>query len=133
WCSLALMGIGLLLLLGAQFIGWLHQPLFKHFGMDKPPDVATKEFLPYTLGLVLAGTYYYIYADLVVRKLGTYIYLAALTVLWAEIHLLVLTDLAKYDGVIIVVLALTALGVNLFQVSYRAKHEFLRTVPPLGI
>ena len=133
WSSLVLICFGMLLLLGAQFVGWLHEPIFRHFGLREPPDVGTRAFLPFTLALVLAGTYFYIYADLVVRKLGVYIYLAAITLLWAEIHVLVLADLAKYEAVVIIALSLTALAVNLFQVAYRSQHEFMRTVPPLGI
>ena len=133
WCSLVLFALGLLLLLGAQIIGWLHEPIFRHLGMASPPDVATRPFLPRTLLLVLAGTYYYTYADLVVRRIGTYIYLAASTVLWAEILLLVMTDLAQHDAILIIALALTALAVNVLSAAFETQHAFLRRVPPLGL
>ena len=83
WSAQFLLAVGLLLLLGAQLVGWLHQPLFRNFGLQHVPDVFTREYLPWTLALVLAGTYAYVYSDLVVRKVGVYLSLAAITLLWA--------------------------------------------------
>jgi hypothetical protein len=129
WCSVALFGFGLLLLLGAQLIGWGHHQIFQQV----PFDVVDHKYLPWTLALVLAGAYAYIYSDLVVRKIGVYIYLAAITVLWAEIHVLLLMELARVQEVLIIVLALTALVANVLQTSFRERHGFLRVVPPLGL
>jgi hypothetical protein len=133
WSSQGLFAVALLLLLGAQFVGWLHDPVFKFFGMREPPDVSKKEFLPWTLFIVLAGTYAYIYSDLVVRKIGIYLYLAAITLLWAEIQLLVLFTPDHLETVVIITLALTGLAVNLLHTSLQGKHDFLRTVVPLGL
>lgn len=130
WCSVALFAFGLLLLLGAQAIGWFHHQIFPN---REAFDVVKTQYLPWTLGLVVAGTYAYIYSDLVVRKIGVYIYFAAITFMWAEIHVLVLADLARVEAVVIIAMALTALAVNVFQVSFQQKHEFLRIVSPLGL
>jgi hypothetical protein len=131
WCAQVLLASGLVILLAAQFIGWLHGPLFGRVGFDMPL-VATRAYLPYTLALVLAGTYSLIYSDVVVRRIGVYLYLAAITVLWAEIQLLVLLDVHS-EAVVIVTLALTALAVNVLQVQFVDKRDFLRTIPPLGV
>ncbi len=132
WCAQGLLAGGLLVLLGAQLIGWLHEPLLRHVGFVKPA-VAERAYLPWTIALVLAGTYALVYSDLVVRRIGVYIYLAAVTLLWAEVQLLVLLNFAGSEAVIIVTLALTALAANLLQTQFEEKRPFLRTVPPLGV
>lgn len=133
WSSQALFAVGLLLLLGAQLVGWLHGPLFRHLGMREMPDVAKMEFLPWTLAIVLAGTYAYIYSDLVVRRIGVYLYLAAVTILWAEIHVLVLAGLAETTAIVIITLALTALVINVLQTQLESQQQFLRRAFPLGL
>ncbi len=132
WSAQALLGSGLVILLGAQLIGWLHAPLLQHLGFVKPV-VAERDYLPWTLTLVLAGTYALIYSDIVVRRIGVYLYLAAITLLWAEIQLLVLLNIAGSEAIVIATLALTALAVNVLQVQFREKRDFLRTIPPLGV
>ncbi len=130
WCSVVLFAGGLLLLLFAQLVGWMHRQVFPN---ELPFQAVDTVNLPWTLMLVLAGTYAYIYSDVVVRKIGVYIYLAGVTVLWAEIQILVLTDLARVEAIVIITLALTALAVNLFQVGFQSQHEFLRRIAPLGM
>jgi hypothetical protein len=144
WSFLPLLAFGLLLLLGAQLVGWMHQPIFRHF-LDEPPDVSKREYLPLTLILVLAGAYSLIYADLVVRKIGVYLYFAAFTLLWAEVLILIITDLAKMEAAVLVALALTALAINIgqallvgqaFQPDGQAGMpglRFMRTAAPLGV
>jgi hypothetical protein len=130
WCAHALLGAGLLLLLGAQILGWLHAPLLRHFGVIQPV-VATPEYLPWTLALALLGTYAYIYSDMVVRRIGVYMYLAAISIMWAEVQVLVQLDVPESQAVVIIAMALTALAVNSLQM-FREKHDFLRTIVPLG-
>ncbi len=132
WSSLPLLAFGLLLLLGGQLTGWLHEPIFRHLGMANPSDVSLRQNLPWTLILVLAGTYALIYADLVVRKIGVYIYIAAFTILWAEVLVLIITELARIEPAVIIALALTALAVQLLQAGLGSKHAFLRTAAPLA-
>jgi hypothetical protein len=133
WCAQALLAAGLLLLLGAQIIGWLHEPILRHIFGGQAPAVAQREYLPWTLALVLAGTYALIYSDVVVRRIGVYIYLAAVTLLWAEIQLLILLDIAATDAIVIATLSLTAFVVNVLQTQLEEKYAFLRRIAPLGM
>ncbi|MSQ95587.1 MAG: hypothetical protein EXR98_13650 [Gemmataceae bacterium] len=133
WSAQGLLGSGLLLLLGAQIIGVLPLEVLPHFWLTTTPDVATRPCLPWTLGLVLAGIYAYIYADLVVRQVGVYLYFAAISLLWAEILVLILLNFTSTETIIIITLTLTALAINVLQVVFQAQREFLRRVSPLGI
>ncbi len=133
WCAQALLLAGLSILLCGQIVGWLHGPLHLHRIDIARPLVAERAYLPWTLMLVLAGTYALVYSDIVVRRIGVYLYLAAVTLLWAEIQLLVMLNVAGSEAIVIVTLALTALAVNFLQVQFAAKRDFLRTVPPLGV
>lgn len=132
WSAQALLGAGLLLLLGAQIVGFTHAPIFRHFNFQEPAAVQ-HAYLPWTIALTLAGTYAYIYSDVVVRRIGVYLYLAAFTLLWAEVQLLALIDMPGVQSVIIVTLSLTALAVNALQSRFDAEGTFSRTVPPLGL
>lgn len=132
WSSQPLFAIGLLLLLGAQLIGMMPLGLLRVLGLNRIPDVATDEYLPYTLGIVLAGTYAYIYSDVVVRRIGVYLYLAAITVLWAEVHLLRIFELTATGEIIIISMAATGLLINVLQGAFEKRREFLRTLIPLG-
>jgi hypothetical protein len=133
WCAQALLFAGLTMLLWSQLLGWLHGPLQLHQLGIAMPLAAERGYLPLTLTLVLLGTYALVYSDVVVRRIGVYLYLAAITLLWAEIQLLVLLEFADSAAIVIVTLALTALAVNIVQVQFQAKRDFLRTVPPLGV
>jgi hypothetical protein len=131
WSSQILFASALLLLLAAQMVGWLHHQIFRN---QQPFDVVNADYLPWTLGIVLAGTYAYIYSDLVVRKIGVYLYLAAITLLWAELHLLAILDPEhNKEALVIITLALTAVLVNFFQTTFRESHAVLRSLPPLGL
>jgi hypothetical protein len=131
WCAHALLGAGLLLLIGAQVVGWLYGPMLQRFIADVPV-VVQAEYLPWTLALALLGTYAYIYSDIVVRRIGVYIHLAAVTLLWVAVQVLMQLTFADKAAVVIAALALAGLAVNFVQVQFRAKGEFLRTVVPLG-
>jgi hypothetical protein len=132
WSAQVLLAAGLLLLLGAQMVGWMHAPLFRHLGFARPA-VVEQASLPWTLLLTLAGTYALVYSDVVVRRIGVYLYLAALTLLWAEVQLLVLLNLTGSESIVIATFALTALAVNVLQSTFADRHAYLRTVPPLGL
>ena len=82
-------------------------------------------------GLWLAGTYAYLYSDLVVRRVGTYTYLAALCFLLAEVTIVGLNLEGEW---LIAILAVTALAANLVQAFLTGRNERVtRTVPPLAI
>jgi len=116
----ALLIAGLALIFGAQLAGgWLYQPLFKpfyewlHLG---PPAIVAEAWGQYlALALVLAGSYAFFYSDIVVRRLGLYVYLGVFTFLWAEILVIdLVADRTPVEATIIA-LALTGLVANLLQ------------------
>ncbi len=130
WSAQALLGAGLLLLLGGQLTGVLR--LHDMFGIAEPL-VARHDYLVWTILLTLAGTYAYLWSDFAVRQIGVYIYFAAITLLWTEIQALALVDVPHKEPIIIVALALTALAVNVLYASLGKDKPFARAVPPLGL
>src|SRR6185369_6541085 len=108
----ALLGVGLMLLLGAQAAAWIVHPLLPHWNIVSS-DITTDLTLRYTaIALVLAGTYGYVYSELSVRRIGAYIYPAVFTLLWAE--LLGLQMLQPQHGIELILgaVSLTALALN---------------------
>jgi hypothetical protein len=123
WSGQVVLGAGLLLILGAQLGGWfilsqtqgapIHEIfLFNHH--FSPSDIVTKDWGKLlALGLVLAGTYCYLYSDLVVRRVGVYIPIAVCTLLWSEVLLIsMVTWSFPQVEVVILALAITAMLVN---------------------
>jgi hypothetical protein len=139
WSGHALLASGLLLVLGAQVCGgWLFnlfEPLYQHFGFGQPEIVATQAGRLWALVLVLAGTYAYAYSDLVVRRVGVYLYVAVFTLLWAEVLVINLFGWPlPLVEVIIIALALTALLANFALARLAGKDSaLLRLGPPLGL
>jgi hypothetical protein len=144
WSGHVLLGAGLLLLLGTQVAGdWLFplfKPLYDRFGSGQPPEIVTDPWgRLLTLGLVLVGTYAYVYSDLVVRRLGVYLHVAVLTLLWAEVLLIRLVTEQFHlplplTEVVIIALALTALLANLALARLTDKQSpLLRAGPPLAL
>jgi hypothetical protein len=117
WAGHASLGAGLLLLLGAQLAGGPLFPLlegaFAAHGAV-PADVAVKPGgKRLALLLVLVGFYAYVYSDVVVRRVGVYLSLAVVTLLWAELLAVGLVDWPLNPvEVAILTLALTGLLVN---------------------
>jgi hypothetical protein len=137
WSGQGLLAAGLLLLLGAQVVGGpLYEPIFRpyydYFNKVLPDILTTPWGKGLALALVLAGTYAYLYSDLVVRRVGVYIYLAAFTLLWAEVLAVGLLGSVSPE-ILITVLALTALAVNLLQANLAKDAAFTRAVPILGL
>ena len=114
-----LLAAGLLLLLGAQLAGhWLY-PLFeatyKSMHAVPSPIVTDTWYRVLALALVLAGIYAWLYGDLVVRRVGLYVYLAAAGLLWAEVLTLELFNIHVGSEVVLATLSLTALAANLVE------------------
>ncbi len=150
-----LLAAGLLLVLGAQIAGdWLYQPVFRPiYDAWKlgPPEIVSMgwgKFL--ALGLVLAGAYAYFYSDIVVRRLGVYVYLGVFALLWAEMLVIELLVHQITSETAIIALALTALAANIVQpnlLRWRGKDsspdkpegapatvlELVRAGQPLGL
>jgi hypothetical protein len=132
WSGHAALAAGLLLLLGAQIAGdWLYKPVFEGLYQRyhlTPPAVVTEHWGQLlALALVVAGTYAYIYSDLIVRRVGAYIYFAVFTLLWAEVLVINLFALTVTTEVAIIALALTALLAN---VVAPAATRWQKELPP---
>ncbi len=137
WSAQALLGAGLLLLLAAQLAGWV--PMAMSWLTQRPliDTDPTQRLL--AVGLVLAGAYAYLYSDLVVRRVGVYVYFAAFMLLWAELLVIDLGRLTGHPSALIGVLALTSLAINLAQALALGKNasegaaKLARPLPALGL
>ncbi len=130
WSGHVQLASGLLILLGTQICGWMFEPSRFLFGVSWAGNSLSNSALM-SGGLWLAGTYAYLYSDLVVRRIGVYTYLAAFCLIIAEVT--IVGSHLQTEGVI-AVLALTALVANLFQDSVRKTSERLgRTTIPLAL
>jgi hypothetical protein len=137
WSAQALLGAGLLLLLCAQLAGWL--PIAMSWLQERPLIVTDPTQRLLAVGLVLAGAYAYLYSDLVVRRVGVYVYFAAFTLLWAELLVIDLAKLTSHPSALIGAMALTSLVVNLVQSLAFGRNEsetsskLTRPLPALGL
>jgi hypothetical protein len=141
WSGHAVLALGLLLLLCAQLLGgWLYpvvKPVYEYFGFTQPEIVTTMGGRWWALLLVLAGTYAYAYSDVVVRRVGVYIYIAVFTLLWAEVVLItIFADVLTIPAaeVVAIALALTGLLANFVLVSMAKGQATLQRVgAPLAL
>jgi hypothetical protein len=137
----ALLAAGLLLVLGAQLYGYCYHLFpadFQAWHFHGPAPITTDPTLKVlALVLVLASTYAYFYSDLVVRRLGLYVYPAVFTLLWAAVLVIDLSPLQLTHELAIAVLALTALAVNVAQAltarREAAAHPLARAGYPMGL
>lgn len=130
WSGHLQMGVGLLLLLHAQMVGWLRLPFESFLGYEWG-DIAKGGAAVQTGLLWLVATYVYLYSDLVVRRIGVYIYLAAVSLLVAIITLVGWRF--EVEGIILA-LAFVVLGTNLAQYYVVGDSDRLsRFVAPLGV
>lgn len=125
----ALLAGGLVLLLGAQVATYVLTPLFPgwHLGMSAVTTDPTLKML--AIGIVLAGTYAYVYSDLMVRKIGLYIHAAAFTLLWAELLGFQMLNIAHGTELVLAAMAFTALAFNAAYGLTRNSHP--RVADPL--
>jgi hypothetical protein len=136
WSGHALLAAGLLLVLGADIAGdWLYKPVFADLyqRLEATPSPIVGELRWLALFLVAAGTYAYIYSDLVVRRVGVYVYIAAATLLWALVLGLQLLNIELGMDALIAVLALAALAVNVSQAAFFRESRYTRAFPILGL
>lgn len=115
-----LLAAGLLMVLGSQIAGdWLYRPIFesiyKAFDAGRPEIISATWGKYLALAIVLAGSYAYFYSDIVVRRLGIFVYFAVFTLLWAEMLVIGLITTQVTAEAIIITLAITALAANLVQ------------------
>lgn len=126
----------LVMLFIAKLAGdWLYEPIFRFVLPSavkvKSPICGELQWLALTL--VLLATYAYVYSDLVVRRVGSFIHLAALTLLWAEMLGVEMLNLKLGVDAVIAVLAVTSLAVNVLQGSLTKDLKLTRTFPLFGL
>jgi hypothetical protein len=126
WAGHVVLGLGLLMVLGAQVYGFLYHNdpwLAAHGYPDPAPITYDLQLQVLALLLVLGGTYAYVYSDLLVRRVGAYLYLALITVLWAEILVFDLLQIPLTAERAIVVLAGTGVAAHLILPKLRRTSE----------
>ena len=130
WYGHAQIGVALLLLLGTQTMGWLLDPVNTLLDINWNGNLLINStWIAGTMWLVAA--YIYLYSDFVVRRVGVYVYLAALSVLLAVISLVGINMQA--EGVMMV-LALASVIINVgYYASQSNDDRLLRSLAPLGL
>jgi hypothetical protein len=138
WSGHALLAAGLLLVLGAEVAGdWLYQrwPFFENVyrALHATPSPIVGELRWLALALVVAGTYAYIYSDLVVRHAGIYVHFAAGTLMWSVVLGLQLLNTTLGMDTLIAALAMTALIVNSSMATVLRDRRYARPLPVIGL
>ena len=136
WSGHALLAAGLLLVLGAEVAGdWLYKPIFGELyrQWDARPSPIVGELRWLALALVVAGTYAYIYSDVVVRRVGVYVHIAAATLMWSLVLGFQLLNFTPGMDAWIAALALTALIVNIVTATALHDGRYTRAFPVLGV
>lgn len=130
WSGQAQLGCGLCVLLAVQLSGWLFAGGL-HFLGDSWTTAHLLESPLLAGGLWLAATYAYLYSDIVVRRNGIDTFLAAVSLILAEVTLV--GSQFQTEGVI-AILALTALAANVVHsVLSSPQEKFNRIVHPLAL
>jgi hypothetical protein len=128
-----LMAAGLMLVLSAQICSdWLYQPFFKPFyeqwHVERTPIVTETWGRVLALCLVMTGVYACLYSDIVVRRIGVYLYLATAGVVWASILTLELLHLNLKAETYTVVFALLGMVVLIVhRIAQRPDENRLAT------
>ncbi len=118
WSGHAQLGVGLLMLLASQVLGWLALPL----SIDWPGNLVTESSL-LAGGLWIAGVWLYLYSDLVVRRVGISTCFAAASLVMAEVTLV--TEHVNQEG-FLAVLALTALALQVVGRTLSRQNDVVQ-------
>ncbi len=130
WAGQAQLATSALLLLGTQVVRWLSNTSLNLFAVSWEGNLLSENAL-LAGGLWVAATYLYLYSDIVVRKLGVYLPLAAFSLMMAEITLIGLRF--ETEG-LIAVLAVTAVVMNVVLVrSSDGPARLRRIADPMGL
>lgn len=124
------------MLLGAFVAGdWLYKPVFQllYEKWETGPSPMVLDLRWLAMVLVLLGTYAYAYSDVVVRKVGVYVHVAAFTLTWAFVIGVEMVLQTIGIDVLIGVLAVVALIVNLLQTKVAKDSPYTRSFPILGV
>jgi hypothetical protein len=135
WSGHALLGGGLCLLFGAHVVaGWLYEffePYYLEWSVARTPVVTETWGQILSLCLVIAGAYAYIYSEVVVRRVAIYVYLAAATLLWAQVLSFQILHVDVGLDALIAILACTGALANL--IHYSARGDRARALAALGL
>jgi len=127
WSGHVQIGVSLAILLGSQLLAWLLAPARAWFDYSWAGNRLTENNL-LAGSLWLAAVYAYLYSDIVVRKIGVYLALAGFCLVMAEVTLLL--GLHVPHEAILIIMSLTALGVNVVRFLWPDWNENLRRVVP---
>ncbi|WP_428303948.1 hypothetical protein [Lacipirellula sp.] len=131
WSGHVQIGTSLLILLASQLLSWLLTPAQDLFDIEWTGNLLTTNHL-LAGGLWLAAVYAYLYSDLIVRKIGLYLWLAGFSLVMAELTLLVGFHVPMEW--ILAVMSATALAVNLGWSRFANDDlKLARIVPPVGM
>lgn len=137
WSGHASLAAGLLLLLGAQLTGVVlydsvFAPWYRLFELPQPTMLLEQAGKAMALGVVALGFYVYLYSDIVVRRVGAYLYLAAGMLFWAALIAVDLLVLEVSPEVIVLVLAAIAAVVQQATRSAGQRFALARAANPLA-
>lgn len=131
WSGHALLGLGLLMVLIAQLAGGpLYEThtrsLYQQWNVTRTELVTTQTGKLTALFLVLAGIYAHLYSDLIVRRKGYYLQIAAVLMLWVEFIIIDLLHISLEKESLLGVIAATGLLLHLV-------HRYLGNRLPAGL
>jgi hypothetical protein len=120
WSGHALLGLGLLMVLVAQLAGGplyetYTKSLYQQWSVTPTELVTTTNGKWLALFLVAVGVYAHLYSDLVVRRKGYYLQIAAGLVLWMEFIVLDLLDITFEKEALLGILAATGMVMHLLH------------------
>jgi hypothetical protein len=131
WCGHGQLAVSLVVLFFCQGLGWVFEPALKFVDSTWVTNSLASHFL-LAGGLWLVGTYAYLYSDIVVRRIGVYMYLAAFCAVMAQVTLVVGYRISP--EALITVLAVTALAATFVdRFTTVGKERLGRALPPLAM
>lgn len=134
WSGHALLGLGLLMVLIAQLAGGplyasYTKSLYDHWQVTRTDLVTTQSGKLIALFLVLAGIYAHLYSDMVVRRKGYYLQIAALLLIWVQFIVIDLLQINLSRETLLGIIASTGLLLQLLD--HYLGHLLPRHMPVL--
>jgi hypothetical protein len=131
WSGHAQMGASLVILLASQLLGWFIKPATQIFGYTWQGNLLTENHV-LAAAIWLAAVYAYLYSDIVVRRVGVYLGLAAFALVMAQATLLIGFEVpAEW---IIAAMAVTSVAINFAQERFATAYKnFDRVAPPIAL
>ena len=134
WSGQVLLAAGVLMIMGARIAGWFWEPLGQFWHLAERPAIVTQHSLQVlSLTLIMAAAYAYLYSDLVVRRVGWYVYAGAFMLLWAEVIAVDVLYLPHTPSGMILAASVTALLITLCDTFIFRGKAMARPAAPLGM